>query len=123
MRQPKLYRTPDAPRFVGGYNWRPLAAWLFVTIAFMWAATQFTAYRLNYQPALGAGIHRAGTMAVYEPWMVLVWLFKFSDAPGQAKNVLMQGGFIAALGAMGSVFLALWLNGSRHRGQEGGAED
>lgn len=123
MRQPKLYRTPDAPRFVGGYNWRPLAAWLFVTIAFMWAATQFTAYRLNYQPALGAGIHRAGTMAVYEPWMVLVWLFKFSDAPGQAKNVLMQGGFIAALGAMGSVFLALWLNGSRHRGLEGGAED
>lgn len=123
MRQPKLYRTPDTPRFVGGYNWRPLAAWLFVTVACMWGATQWTAYRLDYQPALGAGIQRAGVNVIYPPWMVLVWLFKFSDAPVQAKNVLMQGGFLASLGAMASVFLALWLNGARHRGLEGGAED
>ena len=64
MNQPKLYRTPDAPKFVGGYNWRPLAAWLFVTIAFMCAATQFTAWRFGYQPALGGGWYQFGAHIV-----------------------------------------------------------
>lgn len=123
MNQPKLYRTPDAPKFVGGYNSRPLAAWLFVTIAFMCAATQFTAWRFGYQPALGGGWYQFGAHIVYAPWMVMVWLFKFGDTPGHAKNVLMQGGFIAGLGAMASVFVALWLNSARHKGLEGGAED
>lgn len=121
--QPKLYRTPDAPKFVGGYNWRPLFAWVLVTLLFMWAATQFTAARFDYQTALGQGWYRMGERVVYAPWSVLAWLLKFGSTPGRAKDLLMQGGFLAAVGAMGSVFVALWLNGRRHRGLESGAED
>jgi hypothetical protein len=62
MRQPSSTNT-RCRRFVGGYNWPP-GGLAVRDDAFMWAATQFAAYRLNYQPALGAGIHRAGTMAV-----------------------------------------------------------
>lgn len=123
MSQPKLYRTPDAPRFVGGYNWRPLAAWVFVTVLCMWAATQLTAARFGYQPALGQGWYRVGAHVLYPPWSVLVWLLKFGDTPGAARNVLMQGGSLAGMGAIGSVFVALWLNARRHRGLESGAED
>ncbi len=123
MKQPKLYRTPDSPRYVGGYNWRPVGAWAVLSVLAMWLATQFTAWRLGFQPALGAALWRVDEFAIYAPWMVFYWLLKFMDASGQVKSILMQGTMVAGMGSMVSVFGALWVNAHRHRALERGAED
>jgi type IV secretion system protein VirD4 len=61
-----------------------------------WAATQWTGYRLGYQPALGRGVPVAGHV-VYPPWAVAVWSWRFGDRLPRALNegyAVLTGGFV-----------------------------
>ena len=47
-----------------------------------WAATEYFAAKLGYQPLLGSPIFSLGERLIYYPWDFWVWFFKFyEDAP------------------------------------------
>jgi type IV secretion system protein VirD4 len=88
---------------------------LAVGIASLWAATQWAAAMLAYQPALGAPLADLGIFKLYAPWELLTWWLAF-DA--QAPHVFARAGVLAALGGTLSGALAVggavWRAG-RHR--------
>jgi type IV secretion system protein VirD4 len=64
----------------------------------VWAATQWTGYRLGYQPSLGGGVPIAGHV-LYPPWDVFVWMARFGDRIPRALNeayAILAAGFASA---------------------------
>ncbi|MFN9455797.1 MAG: hypothetical protein ACK6D7_00235 [Acidobacteriota bacterium] len=66
-REPKVYRTPTDPGFVGGYNWSAMLTGLALLATVNVAATQFIAHQFRYQPALGQPILVHSDHAIYQP--------------------------------------------------------
>ena len=50
---PDLYRIPQRPGYLGGYDWRATVFGLMLVGAVNSAATQYVAAQFSYQPALG----------------------------------------------------------------------
>jgi len=75
----------------------------------VWAATQWTAHALGYQPRLGAAWFDVSGMPVYEPWKLFEWWY-FYDA--YAPEVFLRGGAVAAssglLAAGAAIGMAVW---------------
>ncbi len=70
-------------------------------------AVQWTAWRLGFQPALGAPAAEILGWPVYPPWALFAWWLAFdADAP----KVFATGGAVAVAGAGGAVLLALGLS-------------
>src|SRR5215831_14423356 len=83
---------------------------LFVSIfvlGFLWAATEWTAWRLAYQPQLGPAWFMIGRWPIYQPLAFFIWWFKF-DA--YAPVIFMQGACIAATGGIAAIFVAITLS-------------
>ncbi|MFN7040187.1 MAG: conjugal transfer protein TraG [Acidovorax temperans] len=82
---------------------------LGVALCGVWAATQWTAYSLGYQPRLGPEWFDVSGMPVYEPWKLLEWWY-FYDA--YAPQVFERGGIIAAssgiLATGAAIAMAVW---------------
>jgi type IV secretion system protein VirD4 len=70
---------------------------LAIIIASIWAATQWAAASLAYQPELGPPWFELLHMQVYRPWSIFAWWFSF-DA--YAPIVFDQAGAIAACGGL-----------------------
>lgn len=89
--------------------WGQLLFVSVVVLAFLWAATEWTAWRLAFQPQLGSAWFVIGRWPVYQPLAFFIWWFKF-DA--YAPKIFMEGGAIAASGgiaAMGvAIILSVW---------------
>jgi type IV secretion system protein VirD4 len=89
--------------------WGQLLFGSMVVLAFLWTATEWTAWRLAYQPQLGPPWFMIGGWPIYQPLVFFIWWFKF-DA--YAPQIFIQGGCIAASGgiaAMGvAIVLAVW---------------
>src|ERR1700731_1948754 len=89
--------------------WGQLLFASVVVVAFLWAATEWTAWRLAFQPQLGPAWFMIGRWPVYQPLAFFIWWFKF-DA--YAPKVFIEGGGIAASGgisAMGvAIILSVW---------------
>jgi len=75
----------------------------------VWAATQWTAHALGYQPRLGAAWFDISGMPVYEPWKLFEWWY-FYDA--YAPEVFLRAGAVAAssglLAAGAAIGMAVW---------------
>lgn len=75
----------------------------------VWGATQWTAWRLAFQPQLGPAWFRLGDWPIYPPPAFLVWWFLY-DA--YAPAVFARAALIAAGGAFvaiaAAVALSLW---------------
>ena len=54
MGQPKLYRKPNDPGFIGSYDWRSTVLGLMMITGFSFAATEYVAKQFQFQPALGS---------------------------------------------------------------------
>ncbi|MES2250189.1 MAG: conjugal transfer protein TraG [Pseudomonadota bacterium] len=82
---------------------------LGVAFAGVWAATQWTAQALGYQPRLGAAWFDMSGVPVYEPWKLFQWWY-FYDA--YAPDVFLRGGAIAAssglLATCAAIGMAVW---------------
>ena len=76
--QPKLYRTPRSPGYLGGYNWRATGLGLLLLVVVNFAATQFIAAKFRYQSALGAPIMHVGNGSIYEPFAWVIWGWHYS---------------------------------------------
>jgi type IV secretion system protein VirD4 len=81
-------------------------------LATLWAATQWTAWRLGFQPQLGApGFEVAGT-PVYMPVIFFWWWYHY-DA--YAPRIFIEGAGIAASGGFASIGIAIGMSVWRAR--------
>ena len=75
----------------------------------VWAAAQWAASMLAYQPELGLPWFRLGTLPFYRPWQLFSWWFKFE---AYAPAVFNKAGALAAasgfLGCAAAVAGSLW---------------
>ncbi|WP_395443948.1 conjugal transfer protein TraG [Caulobacter sp. UC70_42] len=78
----------------------------------IWAATQWVAWQLAYQPGLGPPWFRLGPWPLYPPPAFFFWWFVY-DA--YAPSVFVRGAFIAASGAMIGVAVAIVMSVWRAR--------
>jgi type IV secretion system protein VirD4 len=89
--------------------WGQLLLVSVVVLAFLWAATEWTAWRLAFQPQLGPAWFVIERWPIYQPLAFFIWWFKF-DA--YAPRTFIEGGCIAASGgiaAMGvAIILSVW---------------
>ena len=46
---------------------------VLVSVASVWAATQWAAVTFAYQPALGAPLADLGVLKLYAPWQLFAW--------------------------------------------------
>ena len=69
--------------------WGQLLFVSMVVLAFLWAATEWTAWRLAFQPQLGPAWFMIGRWPIYQPLAFFIWWFKF-DA--YAPKIFMRAG-------------------------------
>jgi len=83
-----------------------------VALLFVWAATQWVAWRLGFQPQLGAPLADLFGWPVYAPWNVFVWWYWY-DA--YAPRVFVEGAIIAGSGGFAAIAIAILLSVLRAR--------
>ena len=92
--------------------WGQLLFVSIVVLGFLWAATEWTAWRLAYQPQLGPAWFMIGHWRVYQPLAFFIWWFKFDV---YAPVIFMQGACIAASGGIAAIVIAIVLSVWRAR--------
>jgi type IV secretion system protein VirD4 len=92
--------------------WGQIAAVGSIVIFAVWAATQWTAGALGFQPALGAPWFRLGDYPVYPPPAFFWWWFAY-DA--YAPPIFYRGAMIAASGGFASIIVAIAMSVWRAR--------
>ena len=75
----------------------------------LWAATQWAAYELGFQPRLGAPWFMLFDMPVYKPWRLFQWWYAYE---AYAPEIFNRAGIMAAgggfLGAAAAIAGSLW---------------
>jgi type IV secretion system protein VirD4 len=124
MKQPKVYRTPRDPGYIGGYNWSSLTAGLLLLIVTNVVATQFIAYRFRYQPALGTPLASIRGHAVYQPlrWAWWAWRHGSSTNP-RVRQPILLGALIVVVGATATLGAVYALNIRKTRRLSQNTED
>lgn len=92
--------------------WGQIFAVFAIAIGGVWAATQWTAAALAYQPELGSAWFVALGKPVYPPWSIFWWWFSYE---AYAPRVFETGGIIAASGGLISVVVAIAMSVWRAR--------
>ena len=92
--------------------WGQVLAVIGVTFAGIWAATQWTAHALAYQPELGEPWFWLGSWPIYPPPAFFWWWFAY-DA--YAPKIFETGAYIAVSGAMAAVIVAIAMSVWRAR--------
>lgn len=96
--------------------WHQVILVCLIVLAFLWAATEWTAWRLAFQQQLGAPWFKLGHLPIYQPAAFFGWWFKF-DA--YAPVVFLEGGAIAASGGIAAIAMAMLLSVLRaHEGRD-----
>ncbi|MDE2113038.1 MAG: conjugal transfer protein TraG [Alphaproteobacteria bacterium] len=83
-----------------------------VVLAFLWAATEWTAWQLAFQPELGRPWFAVFGWPFYKPLSFFWWWFAF-DA--YAHSIFMTGGYIAGSGGIAAVVVAVAMSVWRAR--------
>jgi type IV secretion system protein VirD4 len=78
-----------------------------LALAGIWLATEWTAWRLGFQPQLGPPWFHLGPWPVYPPPAFFVWWFIYE---AYAPDVFATGAFMAAGGALVAVFVAIGMS-------------
>ena len=84
--------------------WGQILLVSLVVLAFVWTATEWTAWRLGFQPQLGAPWFELFGWPVYQPSAFFWWWFAF-DA--YAPQIFDEGGYIAAAGGVAAIAVAI----------------
>lgn len=92
--------------------WGQIFAVFAIAIGGVWAATQWTAAALAYQPELGSAWFIALGRPVYPPWSIFWWWFSYE---AYAPRIFETGGIIAASGGLISVVVAIAMSVWRAR--------
>ena len=92
--------------------WSQIFAVFTIVLSTTWGATQWTAWRLGFQPQLGAAWFDLAGLPVYPPPAFFWWWF-FFDA--YAPNVFLEGAFIATSGGFIAIAVAIGMSVWRAR--------
>ncbi|WP_434733087.1 conjugal transfer protein TraG [Rhizobium sp. YTUHZ044] len=84
--------------------WSQILAVLLIVIIMIWAATQWSAWRLGFQPQLGSPWFELAGLPVYPPPAFFWWWYVY-DA--YAPHVFLEGGAIAASGGVIAIATAI----------------
>ncbi|MDK1492903.1 conjugal transfer protein TraG [Sinorhizobium sp. 7-81] len=89
--------------------WSQIIVVLLIVLVAIWGATQWTAWRLGFQPQLGLPWFELANLPVYPP-PALFWWWYFYDA--YAPHVFLEGGVLAASGGLlaiaAAVAMSIW---------------
>ena len=89
--------------------WGQILVVFAIVLATTWAATQWTAWRLGYQPQLGNPWFMVSKLPLYPPPAFFWWWFSF-DA--YAPRIFFEGAVIAASGGfaaiIGAISISVW---------------
>ena len=91
--------------------WGQIAIVIAIVLIAVWAATQWTAWRLGFQPQLGRPWFELG-VPVYLPPAFFWWWYAY-DA--YAPRIFLEGAFIAASGGFISIAVAIGMSVWRGR--------
>ena len=123
-KQPVLYRTPRKPGFLGGYNWRATALGCLLLVVVNFIATQYIAGRFEYQSALGSPLLRAKSGGLYQPFLWMVWGWRYCTSQDERiRRPLFEGEIIVFTGSLLCVGIFFVLAGRRARELTENAED
>ncbi|WPZ05335.1 conjugal transfer protein TraG [Blastomonas marina] len=92
--------------------WGQIVAVFALTLAGVWAGTQWTAHALGYQAQLGAPWFSFSGVPVYPPYAIFWWWFSYE---AYAPRIFETGGMIAASGGLVSVMVAIGMSVWRAR--------
>ncbi len=87
--------------------WGQLFLVSIVVLAFLWGATEWTAWRLASQAQLGPAWFTVGHWPMYQPVAFFIWWFQF-DA--YAPRIFIEAACIAAGGGFVAVVIAIALS-------------
>jgi len=96
----------------GRILWGQIAVVLTIVFVMLWAATQWTAWRLGFQAQLGNPWFELGGWPVYYPPAFFWWWFSF-DA--YAPAIFTEGGIIAVSGGFLAIVAAIMMSIIRSR--------
>ncbi|HWV53504.1 conjugal transfer protein TraG [Pseudorhodoplanes sp.] len=96
----------------GRILWGQIAVVFTIVLVMTWAATQWVAFRLGFQPQLGNAWFELAGLPVYYPPAFLWWWFSF-DA--YAPGIFMEGGIIAMSGGFLAIAAAILMSIIRAR--------
>ena len=123
-KQPVLYRTPRKPGFLGGYNWRATALGCLLLVVVNFTATQYIAARFDYQSALGSPMLRAKSGGLYQPFLWMVWGWRYCTSQDERiRRPLFEGEIIVFTGSLLCVGIFFVLASRRARELTENAED
>ncbi|MDW9658525.1 IncP-type conjugal transfer protein TraG [Sinorhizobium meliloti] len=92
--------------------WGQILTVFLIVLATTWAATQWTAWQLGFQPQLGRPWFELAGMPVYYPPSIFWWWY-FYDA--YAPDIFWKGGVIAASGGFIAIAVAIGMSVWRAR--------
>lgn len=92
--------------------WGQITLVFAIVLVTLWAATQWTAWRLGYQPQLGSPWFELADVPVYFPPTFFWWWYAF-DA--YAPSIFVEGACIAASGGFISIAVAIGMSVWRAR--------
>ncbi len=92
--------------------WGQIVVVLTLTLAGVWAATQWVAQALGYQAGLGASLFTLAETPIYPPYALFWWWFSYE---AYAPQIFETGGMIAASGGLISVVVAIGMSVWRAR--------
>ncbi|MDK1494269.1 conjugal transfer protein TraG [Sinorhizobium sp. 7-81] len=84
--------------------WSQILVVLLIVFTMVWLATQWTAWRLGFQPQLGEPWFELASLPIYPP-PALFWWWYFYDA--YAPQLFVEGGAIAASGGLIAIAAAI----------------
>ena len=96
----------------GRILWGQIAVVITIVLVMTWAATQWVAFRLGFQPQLGAPWFDLAGLPVYYPPAFFWWWFSF-DA--YAPAIFVEGGTIAVSGGFIAIAAAILMSIIRAR--------
>jgi type IV secretion system protein VirD4 len=92
--------------------WGQITVVFLIVLATTWAATQWTAWRLGFQPQLGASWFELAGLPFYYPPSFFWWWYSY-DA--YAPSIFVEGAYIAASGGFISIAVAIGMSVWRAR--------
>jgi type IV secretion system protein VirD4 len=92
--------------------WGQILTVFAIVLLTTWAATQWTAWKLGFQPQLGPPWFMLGHWPIYYPWSFFPWWY-FYDA--YAPPIFVEGAYIAASGGFVSIAVAIGMSVWRAR--------
>ncbi|ENZ81615.1 MULTISPECIES: conjugal transfer protein TraG [Caulobacter] len=78
-----------------------------LALAGVWLATEWTAWRLGFQPQLGPAWFYLGRWPIYPPPAFFFWWFVYE---AYAPGVFARGAFMAAGGTVAAIFVAIGMS-------------